>query len=236
MAYIDAGFHVKIDVNTAKAKSIEIAEDADLSLERDGILTLHGDGVTSLIGGDLKFVAGSGSSDPVLHFTNNHTLSTIPNLQIPARKVLGEVQGVVRGDSGKVLTLTHSGSSRLALMKNLLIEIALVNNEVVNGDYGTNTLADNLKSGSGLWKATNGTLVVNVQVEGGGTWEVGADGTIEVNMDLSDITGAIHVRNGGTLLLNASMCSPGALDFEEGVIELAAATPAITFSIGGGCP
>ncbi|MCC7290655.1 MAG: hypothetical protein IT449_01185 [Phycisphaerales bacterium] len=235
VAIIPTGFNVKIDVTTAKAKSIQIAEDSDLSIERGGILTLHGNGVTSLIGGDLKFAGGSGN-DPILHFKYDHTLSTVPNELIPARQVIGDVQGVIRGDSGKVLTLAHQGNSRLQLTGTLLIEIALVNNEVVNGNYGTISLSENAKSGSGLWKATQGELTVNVEVTGVGTWEVGAGGTIEVNVDLEDIAGPVHILNGGELLLNASLCSPGALDFEEGVIQVGSASPALTFYVGGTCP
>lgn len=234
VAIIPTGFNVKIDVTTAKARSIQIAEDSDLSIERGGILTLHGDGVTSLIGGDLKFAGGSGN-DPVLHFKYDHTLSTIPDNDDPARRVIGDVQGVIRGDSGKALTLAHQGNSRLQLTGTLLIEIALVNNEVVNGNYGTITLSENPKSGSGLWKATQGELTVNVEVTGVGTWEVGAGGTIEVNVDLEEIAGPVHILNGGELLLNASLCSPGALDFEEGVIQVGGANPAITFYVGGTC-
>lgn len=108
------------------------------------------------------------------------------------------IGGVIDGaDGSATLTLSQTGGG-LVVRDEIEIKVELANNAevgcTVSGD--TLTLSTHAKSGSGLWIATAGTLKVDAEVTGSGSFEIGSastTGTLDANENI-DVSGSLTVR------------------------------------------
>lgn len=201
-----------------------------LKVYQGSSLTLHGNGESeaSVIAGMLSFEDDEGSSiAPLLKVSHSHVIKAGINVSSPGF-IKGNVEGVIdESDDNAVLTLVTTPDNVLEVTGKIDIKVELVNNATVNGLGGPLNLSTGDKSGTGVWKATQGTLNVNCALTGAGVWEAGASGTINidhaitVDADANDPTRArIKILNGGSFIVNAAVSGSTPWILQSGTLQI----------------
>lgn len=198
-----------------------------LIIPKGSTLTLHGSGSAnaSIVDGIIRFETGGGATVPELYVSGNHlfkktTSSSILNIIGADSLHAASEYGLIRGAQNAKLTLNTRGVAsepRIGMLGNFRIEVAMENNGDVNArpeDPANYTaeiqLVNEAKLGTGLWKATNGELVVDASVSDHGRWVAGTAGTIAINSPVSNdiglpISGFFEAVYTGKILVKAAV-------------------------------
>ncbi|MCH8253442.1 MAG: hypothetical protein IID36_13420 [Planctomycetes bacterium] len=220
---------------------------------KDRTLTLHGD---STVDGDLGFQVGTGGGVCAPGANDTATLEIANHLTITGD---GGTIGVgcisfviIKAQPGlsftPILTLENADPGTLTVRANFSteidIQVQLRNHARVGIDTNlsaTVRLSTEPKTGCGLWFVKNGgTMVVDIAVQGDGTWEITRDlffpiSTLEINAECDALTGTV-LLDSVLMDVNEDFCTTGDLTFtakdKVGRIEVAQDK---TASFAGNC-
>jgi hypothetical protein len=215
-----------------------------LYITQDSTFTLYGDeSEDSVIDGQLYLISRQGGTDPgELLIYNDLTITGIGAFGTNAFDSDPQGKIISRLVNDEPTTLTIESGADIA-GKNLEVQAKLVNNAMVlaRGLNETLSLTTHPKSGSGVWAADSyATLHVDVEVSGGGTWNLcpdgATDGTIRVTEDCTGLTGDVLIGDGGTLQVEATFCTTGDIDFFGGAITIPSGYASASADFGGTCP
>lgn len=207
-------------------------------------LTVHAD---STVNGHIDFIApptsgGCSSGVGELRIKKNGQVKFTGNGG-KVRSVYGD--GLIKADSDVPGELLIDGQTpgdedtSMTLMSvalDLEVAVKLTNRGDVYAEHGTVTLTTERKSGnSGYWRASSGTLEVDYDTRGGGTWRLeGSDGIIQFDAESTNLSGTFYLPT-GHLIANEILCTTGHVVYGGGYIPPITCAPGKKITFHGDC-